>query len=165
MDKRINWLDTAKGIGIILVVLGHISFRPETINVWLCSFHMPLFFLLAGITYNAEKYSDFKVFLNNKAETLVIPYFIFAIISWLWDAAWNVLYLIKDGTELPVNTMVKNAIGIFVQIRTTAYGPGVWFIPCIFVAFILLHFVIKLSLSIPGDSEPPFRRHSTANPL
>ena len=62
MGKRIEWIDMAKGIGIILVIMGHISFRPESLNVWLCSFHMPLFFFLSGLTYNSTKYSEFKLF-------------------------------------------------------------------------------------------------------
>lgn len=45
---RYSSLDIAKGLGIILVVLGHII--PE--NIWarsiIYSFHMPLFFLISG---------------------------------------------------------------------------------------------------------------------
>ena len=41
---RLSWLDVLKGIGIILVVIGHI-YSNQTIFNWLYSFHMPLFFL------------------------------------------------------------------------------------------------------------------------
>ena len=50
MDKnRINSLDMAKGIGIILVVVGHSTFLEENVLTWISSFHMPLFFVLSGI--------------------------------------------------------------------------------------------------------------------
>lgn len=49
--QHFRWVDTAKGIGIILVVLGHaIADTTSTISVFnkifgfIYSFHMPLFF-------------------------------------------------------------------------------------------------------------------------
>ena len=48
--SRLSWLDILKGIGIILVAVGHI-YLNEKINHWIYSFHMPLFFLAAGWVY------------------------------------------------------------------------------------------------------------------
>ena len=45
--ERISWLDTLKGIGIVLVVIGHIYTNQSIFN-WLYSFHMPLLFLRQG---------------------------------------------------------------------------------------------------------------------
>lgn len=42
-SKRIKYLDIAKAIGIILVLIGHIS-RNEIISKVIYSFHMPFFF-------------------------------------------------------------------------------------------------------------------------
>ena len=44
--ERLSWLDVLKGIGIILVVIGHV-YSNRTVFNWLYSFHMPLFFLAA----------------------------------------------------------------------------------------------------------------------
>ena len=56
-----DWVVIAKGIGIILVVIGH--FHPDTsplywsdIRVIIYSFHMPLFFVLSGYLYVNGKY-------------------------------------------------------------------------------------------------------------
>ena len=143
--ERIQWIDIAKGIGIILVVYGHISFRPVFWNVWLCSFHMPLFFFMAGVTYNADKYQKFSVFIKSKVKTLLIPYFIFACFTWVWNLLLGLLSLFKDGTVVNWKYQIKQLVGIFVQIRATDYGIGVWFIPCIFMAFIFLWCIQKLS--------------------
>ena len=144
MKNRCLWIDTAKGLGIILVIYGHISFRPEWWNVWLCSFHMPLFFFLSGLTFNKDNYADFKLFFSTKVKQLVIPYLIFAVIAWLWSFIEQIISLTRDyGFDW--RYLLKQGIGIILQIRTTSYGVGVWFIPCIFVAFLLLYFIIKLS--------------------
>ena len=56
-NKRDNFIDFLKGVGIFLVILGH---HQNSINGWIYSFHMPLFFLLAGVFHkNEEKYFDF----------------------------------------------------------------------------------------------------------
>lgn len=146
--QRIEWIDMAKGVGLILVIYGHIPFRPEWWNVWLCSFHMPLFFFMAGITYNIVKYCDFKAFIRNKLKTLIVPYFIFAGITWIWNFLICVVYLLKDGTEIDFMYQLKQFLGIFLQIRTTSYGIGVWFIPCIFVTFLLLWLILKVAKSV-----------------
>lgn len=43
-QKRLDYLDMAKGIGIFLVILGHIEYIQEDTLKWISSFHMPLFF-------------------------------------------------------------------------------------------------------------------------
>ena len=131
--KRINWIDYAKGIGIILVILGH-SIFPETLKIWICSFHMPLFFMLSGFTFNIEKYNDFKSFVKRKFKTLIIPYFIFSIVNWFWIIARN-----RNNLSLTF----KKFIGILVQIGNTDFGPGLWFVPCLFLSELFLYVLVK----------------------
>ena len=49
MSKRIEWIDIAKGILIVLVVLGHSEISGIAASV-INSFHMAAFFFLAGLT-------------------------------------------------------------------------------------------------------------------
>ena len=56
-EKRLDYLDMVKGIGIILVVVGHSTYVSDGTLTWLASFHMPLFFILSGILF-AYKESD-----------------------------------------------------------------------------------------------------------
>ena len=56
-SKRVEWIDVAKGVGIVLVSFGHLR-NGDGESVWLPAldapidaiylFHMPLFFLLGG---------------------------------------------------------------------------------------------------------------------
>ena len=67
-SKRILWVDVAKGIGIFLIVLGHIikkSPNPE-INQAIYSFHVPFFFILSGIVFHRKENIGFWKFLEEK---------------------------------------------------------------------------------------------------
>lgn len=47
ISKRIEWIDVAKGICIVLMVVGHTRL-PSIISNWIWSFHMPFFFFISG---------------------------------------------------------------------------------------------------------------------
>ena len=44
LSKREVWIDTARGIAILLVVLGHIFPVEHKVNQIIYSFHVPIFF-------------------------------------------------------------------------------------------------------------------------
>lgn len=49
--ERIDWIDVARGIGIVAVVVGHVWTRGPLRDA-VYSFHMPLFFLLSGYLFS-----------------------------------------------------------------------------------------------------------------
>lgn len=57
--KRVEWIDLAKGIGILLVIIGHSKIYGG-LKIFIFSFHMPLFFVLRmvsySLSYNCESY-------------------------------------------------------------------------------------------------------------
>lgn len=70
---RIDWVDTARGMGLLLVFVGHLSIPFA--SAWVYTFHMPLFFFLSGLLYpGCEKYT-FTEFAWRRFKGLVIPYF------------------------------------------------------------------------------------------
>ena len=76
MKRRIEYLDVAKGIGILLMIAGHI-YANTWFQIVVYSFHMPLFLLISGILLNEtgviQKPLPKVVFL--KFKRLIIPYF------------------------------------------------------------------------------------------
>lgn len=80
MQQRIEYIDLAKGIGMIFVVFGHMlnHYSLEAYAIW--SFHMPLFFILSGMCFNASRWSLFIPFLKRRIKTLAVPLLIFAIL-------------------------------------------------------------------------------------
>ena len=98
---RIKWIDIAKGIGLYLVILGHLVKYGSPVFNWIFSFHMPLFFLVSGITfsYSGNYFFSIKKTLKN----LVIPYFaivIFGIIISLLVPTWAPLSLKRSLLEV-----------------------------------------------------------------
>ena len=47
-SNRIDYIDIARGIVIVLMVLGHSYSQSNVIVHWLYSFHMPFFFIVSG---------------------------------------------------------------------------------------------------------------------
>ena len=82
-NKRCEWLDCAKGLAIVLVVLGH-SFQyylyPDGFGKALpwrivYAFHMPFFFLLSGFSSGLSKSLKFsRDTLVKKLKRLAVPY-------------------------------------------------------------------------------------------
>lgn len=74
MSKRMNSVDIAKGIAIILVVLGHtinVSFAGSLPIGIIYSFHMPLFFIAAGLFYKEKSICSI---VKAGAKRLLVPY-------------------------------------------------------------------------------------------
>ncbi|CAN5336821.1 acyltransferase [soil metagenome] len=90
-NQRIIWQDTAKGIGIMLVVLGHVSRGLMNAGMvdsagWhnfdfaLYTFHMPLFMFLAGLNVPHSLAAGGTRFVRSKILTVAYPYFVWSII-------------------------------------------------------------------------------------
>ena len=79
ISKRIEWIDVAKGICIVLMVVGHTRL-PSIISNWIWSFHMPFFFFISGMTFKVGNYKSLNFFLYRKLRTLLVPFFVFSIL-------------------------------------------------------------------------------------
>ena len=86
MNKRDKVIDVAKGIGIILVILAHVL-KGKNIFVLevIYYFHMPLFFFISGLLSYYDKSNNFKEFLLKKFKSIIIPYIVFSIISFIYS--------------------------------------------------------------------------------
>jgi fucose 4-O-acetylase-like acetyltransferase len=79
-----NYYTIAKGLAIILMVVGH-SGCPTELRKFIYSFHMPLFFLLGG--YFAKDVFSFEGFWSTtkkNAKRLLLPYSVTFILLLLW---------------------------------------------------------------------------------
>lgn len=58
-SKRIEWVDIAKGIAIVAMIIGH-EIPNNDLRTFIFSFHMPLFFILSG--YTSRQLVDYRTF-------------------------------------------------------------------------------------------------------
>ena len=72
---RIEWIDIAKGLGLIFLIYGHIA--NNLFTQWIYTFHSPLFFFLSGFLFSSRK--NFNDFLISKTNSLLIPYLFLGI--------------------------------------------------------------------------------------
>lgn len=74
--SRTEWIDSARGIGILCVMLGHMSI-PQLLSQFIFSFHMPLFFFLSGYLWKGRR--DCAWFFG-RIDRLVVPYVIYTLL-------------------------------------------------------------------------------------
>lgn len=140
MGNRIEWIDTAKGVGIILVIAGHtFCLRYSSI---LYSFHMPLFFFLSGLVYNHAKYSTFNGLLKAKVSQIIRPWLICYVISLAVSLAIPVWRDALSWKQMLIELYTTNSNNI--------NNSSIWYLVCLFVTFLLLYFCVKL-LNKLGD--------------
>lgn len=133
-QTRVKWIDTAKGIGIILVMWGHIGLNNGPISPWQSSFNMPLFFFLSGFVFSAK--GKFKDFFIKKFRAIIINYFLLAIPIVIFNVAFSMFQHRFDIEEFV--TMIKR---ILIQDRYLV----LWFLACLFWLNLFLYILVKLT--------------------
>lgn len=129
MKKRYSSVDVAKGIGAILVVLGHAGVQGFP-RIILYSFHMPLFFFLSGLFLRYDTKHRFE-FIKKRMFGILMPYFLFYL---LILAKEILLLVVREKTMQSIWSVV---LGMLLQMRNTEFGGKLWFLPVIFQGSIL----------------------------
>lgn len=127
---RYTFIDIAKGIGILCVILGHLPTINNVIHSIIYSFHMPLFFIISGFCYN-NKYK-WIVFVRRKVKVLLFPYFTtvaFILMYWL------------VAQKRSIGSIIYNFQLFLLQIRFTS----LWFLTAMFIGIILFDLIVRLT--------------------
>ena len=128
---RIRWIDAAKGIGLLCVILGHLHI--PLVDTWVYFFHMPLFFFLSGFVFSGGKY-DFQTFLKKKLRSLVLPYFTLGGVIFLF---WCLLYVMEGRPGDDYLQMLKNFL-------VQEHFWTVWFLACLFLTELIYYGIHRL---------------------
>lgn len=115
-------VDVAKGIGILLVILGHLK---NPIMDFIYAFHMPLFFFTSGMF--VKKGLSLGSMVRSKAKRLLIP---FALYYFLVVIYKMVKLLAKGELDLSAFSLY-NPDSIFLNV-----GP-IWFLLALFYVYVL----------------------------
>jgi polysaccharide biosynthesis protein PslL len=128
---RLLHLDVAKGISILLVVLGHsrVLHGPTKANLVLGTIRMPLFFFVSGLFFKHRK--DLGRLAHEKADALLKPFFV----------TLGALGIVK---------VLSGAAPALSYYGMLAYGNGktidwvpMWFLPHLWAVFIVSWLLMK----------------------
>lgn len=124
---RLEWLDAAKGLGIVLVVIGHV-WTKGAVRDAIYAFHMPFFFIVAGYVAKPAPLSDFA---GRQWRSLGVPYIAF-LTSLM--AADPLIELARGHS--PMFHSWGEAIRAGLLGGTALRGPLTvfWFVPCLMLA-------------------------------
>jgi fucose 4-O-acetylase-like acetyltransferase len=133
MPLRVAWLDSLKGLGILLVVCGH-QYLPPALHQWIYSFHVPLFFFISGCLFDASRYAGQAAYARRRSRTILVPYVVFGLATWLLWAAVRRPFGASHNVAIPLwkpllGLLYGNATGDWL-----IFDSPLWFLPCIFVA-------------------------------
>lgn len=140
-NNRVAWLDAARGGGIALVVLGH-AIREDMwiqypifdyIYRFIYTFHMDLFFFLAGVSF---VFFDIKktnmAYLNSKFRTVLKPWVIYSLLLYfLFAILGKIPFLgsfLSDYSEMTFSYFVTQTL-----LGTNPYATHLWFLPVLFI--------------------------------
>ena len=133
--ERIFAFDAAKAIGIFFIVIGHVFHDQGIYAQYVYSFHVPLFFFLTGVTFSRGK-NGFWKFLIQKLTRLLVPFYIFAAVSW---GAYAILgKFVSSFAEKAIDSSVP-AIIIGILKGYCAVNTPLWFLPCLFLELLFLY--------------------------
>lgn len=140
MQNRVEFIDLAKGLCMIFVLLYHLCLQiPATNNVLLIdiasSFRMPFYFFLSGLFF--KSYKNYTAFLLKKVNNLLIPFvFFYAVTSVL---------IPNIAAHIGIDVFFQKSIGlrsIYAFITPEAFSNRpLWFLWCLFIVNNLFYFI------------------------
>ena len=158
-SPRLDYLDAAKGIAIIAMMMGHWKLHP--VNVIVYSFHMPLFFFISGYTFHPKPW---KKTLRDKSARLLLPYAATcAVTVSLYAVRYAALRFVRGGDGAVVSAAGKDVLG---QIVTSLCGAGgfnahlfnsaytfrnvgpIWFLTALFFVILFLRALDKKAFAL-----------------
>jgi fucose 4-O-acetylase-like acetyltransferase len=154
MQNRDHWVDYAKGLGILLVVYGHVSrgvFNAgikvdaelfKLVDSVIYSFHMPLFFFLSGLFFLAslQKYGRTGL-IADKLDSVLYPYILWSLLQGFIE-----VFLSRYTTS---STTTGEVLSLFWQPRAQF-----WFLYVLFAIFVLMALLYRERQSLPAWALP-----------
>ena len=141
-SSRVSEIDTAKGIGIVLVVAGHMVARdamPHGNDWWLVfhehlySFHMAFFFFLSGYVFFLKPADQWTRTLSKTAARLIPAYLLFALIVYVAKlVAVQVLHVDRPVRD-PWHEML-----FMIMYPTESFAQFLWFIVTLLMIYALM---------------------------
>jgi fucose 4-O-acetylase-like acetyltransferase len=155
-DSRLEWIDIARGIAILLVMLGH-AMSNDNVQHILQPFRMPLFYITAGYLFNVRRHCDaLGQYLAARCRRMVVPYFFTAFVFFVFSM------IINDGIlgrhtpapfKLFLDIFLGNGAGLNGEAYVLRFNLPLWYLACMTSATLLfigqIHLFRKEASRVP----------------
>ncbi len=141
IEKRKEYIDVAKGIGIILVIAGHCGLW-KGITAFIYFFHMPLFFLLSGLVGNDNV--PFGLYCKKKLKSLIYPYFTLGSIAIVYNTIIEHIRGINGGSTMLYKRIIALVYGNYIWESNGKYIGTLWFMPAMFCTALICYGIKKI---------------------
>lgn len=151
IKNRMEWIDTIKGICIILVIIYHTCGLP-IIGHFLFGGFMGTFFILSGYTTKKE---TFNSGIKKKSKRLLIPYLFYGIISILFITSNQIIHGNWEYTLKYIGGLIYSRYSItplqsedFTENSIILVNSPLWFLTTMFISYIYFYFYINIQQKI-----------------
>ncbi len=146
---RKGYLDIAKAIGIIIVLINHMELSLGRANQFLGVFFVSEFFMISGMTFRKREGETLRGFTAKKAKRLLLPYGIYS----LFYLAWYSLRSVAAGA-FDLSDFAKKLAGclyartyVFPNRENKVYlmeimNAPLWFLPALFISLVV-YFILS----------------------
>src|SRR6266498_5695695 len=134
LAKRVEYVDIAKGIGIVLVVMGHNDFAliSPFAHKLIYSFHMPMFFFMSGMFFKPD--APFWSFLQSRFNRVLKPFLAILLLIYFASISFSKVSLVM-ATKRLLKAMYANGHYLdWVQL---------WFLPHLFTVSLFAYLFFK----------------------
>jgi fucose 4-O-acetylase-like acetyltransferase len=141
--KRVDYVDIAKGIGIVLVVMGHNDFAliSPFAHKLIYSFHMPMFFFMSGMFFKPDV--PFGSFLRNRFNRVLRPFVAILLLIYFASISFSKVSLVMATRRLIKAVYANGHYLDWVQL---------WFLPHLFIVSLFAYFFFKVVKRIPSTT-------------
>jgi len=128
--KRYAWIDIAKALGIILIVVGHgLNYKHVSFK-YIYWFHVPLFFIISGTLHT--QHDSIYSFISRRFKHLMVPYCTYLLI-------YVVFMSIGICGEIPIYKILLGG-KFLINTNLAIY----WFVPCLLATQIVSFLILKI---------------------
>jgi fucose 4-O-acetylase-like acetyltransferase len=135
LAKRVDYVDIAKGIGIVLVVMGHNDFAliSPFAHKLIYSFHMPMFFFMSGMFFKPDL--PFWTFLRNRFNRVLKPFVAILLLIYFASISFSKVSLVMATRRLIKGMYANGHYLDWVQL---------WFLPHLFAVCLFAYLFFQV---------------------
>lgn len=140
--ERIVWIDQLKGLAFFSVIFGHLEISNSLLS-WICSFILPLYFFATGFNFKIPKLLGTKplAYCKKLCLHMLVPYF------WMQFLSLIPRYIQQSLLKHKEVQVPQLLLGMLYSHSDKLDAPAnpLYFVPLLFLAELLLFFLIKLT--------------------